>query len=261
MSVITFTVVAVDGEIKIKGQEKPLKERSKFSDTQRKELDYPEGDYFMSVIDDTEHQEGHIVFPDDFGEGGPVWQKSDTPYDLKGKIIETLEEFRSFIQLVKGKFQILGDRLEVPVSSITFPMDDNHFFFLQYNFEAEPKTVHLKLPFIENKIQFDKEEIRKIDSASAKDIQLGYYDQSTHRPLYIDTIQLNLVDDAIAYREVETIINLFEKPEEKVEILFDRIRCHLFHRNRQSIPIKSNLINWLNSNFSQKINWSILIEE
>lgn len=73
-----------------------------------------------------------------------------------GALINSMDLKKHF----SDKYLILSG-YEVEIGLKSFPMDDNHFFFLRFKYKGE--IISKKIPFVGNKIKIDPIEILKVD--------------------------------------------------------------------------------------------------
>lgn len=114
------------------------------------------------------------------------------------------------------------DKIEVQVGSDYFPMEDERFFFIRYEYNDE--TINKKLSFNNDVLIIDKEELFKVDGKSIEDVQtkevsLYYHKRTDEKPesILINTFEPLFVTSNDLKPEVEIIVDeLKGQPADRV---------------------------------------------
>lgn len=147
-----------------------------------------------------------------------------------------------------GNYLVL-DKLTLEIGDENFPMDDDRFFYVSFEFNGE--KIRKKLDFeTGNLLVISKDEIFKIDGEPipAQNLEMALYYRegetstkiSEFKPVFPDLVELK--------NEVEIIIDEFS--DKAAEIKVQEITAYLDQFYGK--PQKENLINWLDLNFEIK---------
>lgn len=146
-----------------------------------------------------------------------------------------------------GKYLILSN-YEVEINASSFPMNNENFFFLRFNYKGE--DISKKLSFENNKLKMNASEILKIDGksialAEGTQVQLIYRNTkaktsetiATFEPIFADEKILKSECKLIAY-ELGTDINKEEKHAQIFSYLSENY----------GKPLQTNFNQWIKFN-------------
>jgi hypothetical protein len=127
-----------------------------------------------------------------------------------------------------------------------FPMNENQFFFLKFQYKGE--EINKKLGFDQNRLIFSREEILKVDQVPIKeidqpDIRLYYYNNGV--PEYISDFSLILPDLEKLDTEIKIILD--ESPDKTFNQKVNDISGYLFEFYGK--PDKQDVMNHLEKAF------------
>ena len=144
-----------------------------------------------------------------------------------------------------GKFLVLDD-MKLELGKEAFPMDDNNFFYLTYEYNGE--QIRKKLNSEDNNLIIEKSEIFKIDGEAIpveeKEMTLYYRTDgksqkvNTFTPVFPDLDQLKL--------EVAIILEEFADKDDKTKIKEVNSYLNEFYGS----PQNEDLAEWLKAEFS-----------
>ncbi|MEX1001595.1 MAG: hypothetical protein WDZ35_05730 [Crocinitomicaceae bacterium] len=140
---------------------------------------------------------------------------------------------------------LIINQTKIEIGADAFPMNQKQFFYLTYNHEGE--EIPKKLPFEENQLILDKEEIFKIDGepipVAEKEMTLYYHQDGSGTK--INTFIPVFPEEEILKEEVLLILNTLkgEETDKKIE----EVTAYL--NEFYGRPNKSNLSAWLKKEF------------
>lgn len=150
-----------------------------------------------------------------------------------------------------GNYLVIG-KMELEIGKEAFPLDNDNFFYVQYEYNGE--TIPKKLPKNEeeNKVIFDPDEIFKIDGkpvdADPSSMTLYYRKVDEKKSIKINDFKPVFPTKEDLKSEVQIIIDEFEDKSDKEKI--DEITAYL--NEFYGKPDKDNLAEWLEEEFSLK---------
>ncbi len=155
-----------------------------------------------------------------------------------GAIVNELDVKRHF----EGDYLII-DEVAVPVSPQTFPQDEQHFFFLSYEYDGE--KIMKKLGNRSEKLVINKKEVFSIDGKSIDpfdtEMTLYYRDAKSKENTKLSTFSLVVPDEELLKREVSVILSEYsDKPEDEQ---FKQVKGYLTEFYGK--PFDQSLKNWL----------------
>jgi hypothetical protein len=127
-----------------------------------------------------------------------------------------------------------------------FPMNENQFFFLKYEYKGE--EINKKLKFEQNKLKFSREEILKIDEMPIKEIDnpdIGFYYYNNGAAEYISDFRLVLPNLEQLNTELQIILD--ESPGKSFNQKVNDVSGYLFEFYGK--PDKQDVINHLEKVF------------
>ncbi len=128
----------------------------------------------------------------------------------RGGALNSLNDLQD---LFEGHIAILHEA-SWHVNPYQFPMDDDHFFFLQFRYGGE--QINKKLPFRDNMLVMSREEILKVDEKPIPALDtpvtiLNYYAEGSTQ--YISSFNLIFPDLETFRAEAGIILEEFEKED------------------------------------------------
>lgn len=124
-----------------------------------------------------------------------------------------LATYVNFIAFLRDrKMLILDGKSLIEVVGTKFPMDEDHFFYIQYDWTGDKnEPVNKRLPIEGNSFVISKNELLKVDGQSitadqASNYRLFYYNAKTEESLFLQKFDLVFPDDQQLIQEVRTII-------------------------------------------------------
>ena len=142
-------------------------------------------------------------------EAAPSKSNSDLAYTLssvispaRGRLSTRAGEINNRLDFQKkfgeGPVAIVGDSYQVKVSPSAFPMSQDQFFYIQYQYSNEP--VNKKLAFNNAELILDIAELYSVDSvpidaASTSDTKLLYYDAERQESTMVTAMDLVMVEE------------------------------------------------------------------
>lgn len=150
-----------------------------------------------------------------------------------------------------GNYLAIG-KMELSIGEEAFPLDNENFFYVQYEYNGE--TIPKKLPknADENKVIFDAEEIFKIDGkpvdVDPTSMTLYYRKVEEKKSIKINDFKPVFPNQEALKTEVQIIIDEFEQKSDTEKI--DEITAYL--NEFYGKPDKENLAEWLAENFDLK---------
>ncbi|MEZ4936476.1 MAG: hypothetical protein R2799_02675 [Crocinitomicaceae bacterium] len=108
----------------------------------------------------------------------------------------------------QGNYVILG-RMALTIGQDAFPMDNDHFFYLRFDYDGE--SINKKLPVEEGKLVLDRKDIFKIDDkaidgAKIKEMTLYYRDNAKKTSTKINSFNPVFPDIDLLKDELKIII-------------------------------------------------------
>lgn len=146
---------------------------------------------------------------DDLEVVGSAGSVQKTLEDLTQKNVDLLitdynlpdDDGLTLVRRVKQKYPtvaILGDSFSVKVSSTSYPMDDNKFFYVQYQYQGE--AINKKLANKEDNLIISVDEFFAIDgkaipSEEVSDIKLFYYNAESQESMMMTSVIFSVVSN------------------------------------------------------------------
>lgn len=182
--------------------------------------------------------------------------------DLKSYQLETLRgatqgrpgkilSYVGFQQFLKGKkWLVLGGAVELEIGGSEFPMDAQHYFYIEYFYNGE--NIPKKLVQRGNIIKIEKASLYKVDGNSIKASQtsnakLYYYNEIDATSLLINPIELAFPNERKLKKEIGVIVNQFKGTSFDREDLMAVVTQYLI--SNYGSPEKEDLSDWLSMYF------------
>lgn len=145
------------------------------------------------------------------------------------------------------KYLILSG-YEVEISSVSYPMDADHFFYLKFNYNGE--EISKKLSFSEGKLKLDQSEILKIDgkSISLKEgtkVELVYRNAKDKTSESLAVFEPVFTNEKALKDECKLIVSELGA-DANAEIKKDQLLAYLTENYGK--PNQENFNNWLKQN-------------
>lgn len=147
-----------------------------------------------------------------------------------------------------GDYLVIG-KMELSIGKEAFPLDNDNFFYVQYQYDGE--TIPKKLPknAEENKVIFDAEEIFKIDGkpveVDPETMTLYYRKVDEKKSVKINDFKPVFPSKEGLKSEVEIIIDEFDHKSDEEKIAEITAYLNEFYGK----PDKDNLAEWLKEEF------------
>ena len=238
-----YQVILVNGDIRKKHNQEILVFKSKFWSNERLSFSTLE-DYLIlldsrKVLFHVTPQKGLVDY--DFK---PI----DAAYGTKpGKLLLPIDIKNLFD---KGPFLILDEELKLEISSSLFPMNEDNFFFLQYDWSGDSEVVNKKLSWDRNYLILSKKEIYRVNGnpilpETTSNIKLHYYKAVEKEMIFLSDVILVFPNEPKLKKEIQFLIDQLEGQD--LEKTKRTIKNFLFQE--YGVPEKGNLADWLKDNF------------
>lgn len=146
-----------------------------------------------------------------------------------------------------GKYLVIGE-MQLELGKEAFPLDENNFFYLSYEYNGE--TIRKKLKSEDNHLVLNKEEIYKVDGKAIpyeeKDMTLYY--RSNNESKKINNFTPVFPDLSDLKDEIAIILSEFEGKDDETKIKEVTSYLNEFYGS----PQKENLGIWLKQEFDLK---------
>lgn len=144
---------------------------------------------------------------------------------------------------------LLLDEMELKINSEVYPMNNNNFFYLQYEMNGE--IIPKKLSFEGDKLELTAKEIFTIDGKpqavpEKTKMSLYYRDDANKKSTKISEFTLVVPNTEALKMELNVILG--ESKSKKDEIVKSEITAYMYEFYGK--PQKENLEDWLNKNFA-----------
>lgn len=221
-----FTVSHIEGQITNQTQGQDLAFYDRFSSSN--ELTFRSSKDYVIVVDERTFETFKLV-PKDSNLKGHQTLVSDMRPNIRPGNILTYIALTRFLQ--DRRYVILDGQTKIQVGKQEFPMDDSHFFFIQYKWAGDKEPVNKKLPFQKDTLMIIQEELFKIDGnpikkEDASDFKLYYYDLEKTESLFINHVILVFPDEEKLKKEVQLLIDLIGTDDR--DLLFQKIDSHIY---------------------------------
>ena len=246
----SYIVVKIEGKITYtyKGKKRSLLVEDEFWDTDA--LQFSSKKDFIIVVD-TRQEEPYVLKPKEDLRSYTIKPSKQRINRRRGKILNYL----TLIQYLKVKdFIILDQQIEVEIGGNEFPMDDDHFFYLQYDWKGDASVpINKKLPFKDSILLFSKDAILTVDDQLIKgkdayNFRLYYYDAAKEESLFIHPVNLFFPEEVLLKQEIGILIKTLDKNDKN---LFGKIDAYIQEvYGNMDVP---DLKNWLNTTFDLQL--------
>lgn len=137
---------------------------------------------------------------------------------------------------------------EVKISKDNFPMDENHFFFIRYDYKGE--SINKQLKFVSDTLVINKSELMMINgipipNPNVKNMKIFYFDKIKNIPTEIGAFNPVFVNEDELKTEVSILIEGIPSKTKGQKI--DEVLSYI--NDFYGKPDKENLTEWLESNF------------
>lgn len=235
-----YQIVHVEGTVKDKQSQKELQRESTFDDL--KDLAFSK-DVDLIVMDE-EGQNFRLKLNET--DSTYALQPLPTKIGLRpGKILNYL----AFQQFLEGReLVVLGDSLHLEIGKEAFPLDDHHFFYIEYQWKGDSipkKLAHQGNTILIEKTALFKVDGKPIDPEETSHFSFHYYNQKTQESLLINDFQLIFPDEEQLLSELQLLQKRYAtngKTKAEQYELFEQYIIAVY-----GVPQKENLMDWLNS--------------
>lgn len=169
----TYTVVRAQGKVTLQSGTKTLRRADKFKAAP---LQFSAPGDFLVVLD--EKEDAFVLYP------GATLKKHETkhlpPTGARPGLILSDLQLRTFLEdndsllLLNGQYSLL-------LGQDAFPMDDQHFFYLQYIWRGD--TINKKLSFRQDTLLIKADELYKVDGNPVDPMEVS----EKHYLFYLNT--------------------------------------------------------------------------
>jgi len=137
---------------------------------------------------------------------------------------------------------------EVKISKDNFPMDENHFFYIRYEYKGE--KINKKLKKVNDTLVINKSELMTVDNKpipnpEIKNMKIFYFDKNNSSSIEIGAFNPVFVNEKELKSEVIILLESLEKKSKQEKI--DEVLSYI--NDFYGKPDKENLTNWLEANF------------
>lgn len=159
-----------------------------------------------------------------------------------GAILNTLDLQNHF----NGRYVVIG-KAAIEVGEKAYPLNDEHFFYIQYNFKDE--VIRKKLKSSNNAFSLSADEIFNIDGKAIKmfeaEMSLYYRDEADKKSIKISSFTPIFPDTEELKEEVKIIVD--EYAGESNDKVVQEITAYV--NEFYGKPNKENLNSWLKKNY------------
>ena len=237
-----YKVIKVDGSILYKKNDNPLQKGNSFK----------EGEEFLFK---TSNSRAAVIRP---GKGRFILKpdNSNLAY-AKANLAPAMSNMSSragalvnkvdLENYFKGKYVII-DKVKLKISKTEFPMDKDHFFYINYKYKGE--DVNKKLTYVDDTLIIDRAELLTVDkkpipNPNITDMRIVYRDETNKSMTTISTFNPVFPDVPALKEEVQMIIDSFSDKSKSVKVKEVTSYINDFYGK----PDKENLEFWLKSQF------------
>ena len=143
---------------------------------------------------------------------------------------------------------VIIDKIELKINSKEYPMDENNFFFIRYNYKEE--SIPKKLSFRNDTLIIDKSELFTVDgwpipNPNVYEMEILYRQEEQKTNVLINTFNPVFPENDELKREIEIILEAVEtltKAEKFNEVLS-------YINDMYGKPNNDNIEKWLDDNF------------
>ncbi len=134
-----------------------------------------------------------------------------TNISSKSSTLMTLSDLQNHFH---GSYAII-DEIKLHINPEKFPMTQEKFFFIRYEFDSEP--IFKKLAFMDDTLVIDKKELLSIDGKPVTDasiiteMEVWYMERDNNNNItYIGTFEPVFPDEEQLYEEISIIVEVFQ---------------------------------------------------
>jgi len=235
-----FKVIKVNGSILMKTNNVSLQTGTVFSE--KETLVFGTDDASAAVIN---AQKGRMILTSknhDLSAASSNYLPAMYNISTRGGSLANLIDLQNHFS---GKYVVL-DRSEIVLDDLSFPMDNDSFFFFRYVFKGE--EINKKLEYSADTLILDKKSLYTIDGKPIPrpdntTIKLFY--RTGDKSIQINEFNLIFPDTKKLKEEVKIILDIMKErtPKEKV----GEINAYLYEEYGK--VYQQNLTSWLNDNF------------
>jgi hypothetical protein len=238
-----FKVIKVNGTILLKAKGISLETGTVFSE--KEDLLFRSEDATAAVINS---QRGRLVITNknhDLSAAGSNYLPS--MYNISsrsGSMSNNADLSTNF----SGKYVVLNKQ-NIKVESKSYPMDNDHFFFLRYIYKGE--EINKKLPFIRDTLIIDKISLLTVDGnpiPGADNTSIKLFYRKGAESVFISDFDLIFPDMIQLKKEIEIILEEIKDKSAKSKIGEIDSYLNEFYGKVQ----RENLTGWLETNFGIK---------
>lgn len=236
-----YTVIKVDGKITYVKNGKNLLTGDLFASNEK--LKFATQESRAAVISSINGR--FVLTPDPKGgEAANLLPAMSNVATRGGALINAMDLQKHF-----SENYLLLDEMELKINSEVFPMNNNNFFYLQYELNGE--VIPKKLDYNGDKLELTASEIFTIDGKQQaipekKEMSLYYRDNAKKKSTKISEFTLVVPNSDVLKVELEVILGeLKSKSKEDIE---SEITAYMYEFYGK--PQKENLEDWLSKNMS-----------
>ncbi|NUQ23604.1 MAG: hypothetical protein HUU34_06605 [Saprospiraceae bacterium] len=238
-------VVYIKGKVSLQSSGKPLKKNDYFRAGEP--LKFAESAHRMVTMNHKRNL--FIALPDARKPVGYLLEPIKLAANVRpGKIMNYL----GFQKYLEGRRLVaIGDKLSLEIAGNELEMNEDKFFYIQYQWTGDTKPVNKQLAFSGQNLIIDKTTLfmvdgQPIDPAETSAFKLFYYDKPANQSTLINTVDLVFVELDDLYKEVNAIVELLG-PNTKKSDLKDAILQYI--HTQYGEPLKNDIDTWLKQNW------------
>lgn len=236
-----YTVIKVDGKITYVKNGKDLITGDLFASSEK--LKFATQESRAAVISSINGR--FVLTPDPKGgEAANLLPAMSNVATRSGALINALDLKNHF-----SENYLLLDEMELKINSEVYPMNENNFFYLQYEMNGE--VIPKKLSFNEDRLEMTAQEIYTIDGKAQtvperKEMSLYYRDNENKKSTKISEFTLVVPNTDVLKVELDVILGEIKSKDD--EAVKSEITAYMYEFYGK--PQKENLDDWLKKNMS-----------
>ena len=148
----------------------------------------------------------------------------------------------------RDNYLVLGGEIRLKINPRNFPMNDERFFVISYNYEGEAEPINKMLSSDGVMLIINREEIYTIDGKAAdhtkvSDFKLSYYKSDTDEMQAVSSFHPVFPDDSELTEEVQGLVDALRAGGKTDEQIKDEVSNYLSATYGK--PDKDNLREWM----------------
>jgi hypothetical protein len=235
-----FKVIKVNGSIMMKTNNVSLQTGTVFSE--KETLVFGTDDASAAVIN---AQKGRMILTSknhDLSAASSNYLPAMYNISTRGGSLANLIDLQNHFS---GKYVVL-DRSEIVLDDVSFPMDNENFFFFRYVFKAE--EINKKLEYSADTLILDKKSLYTIDGKPIPrpdNTAIKLFYRTSDKSIQINEFNLIFPDTKKLKEEVKIILDIMKERTPKEQV--GEINAYIY--DEYGKVYQQNLTSWLNDNF------------